>query len=354
MRLRTQCLLLCATNAAALQLQPAPQLIKRPHQQPRVILTTEQVEKLERSVAAALPAVGQWAAFGGVVAGFTGFLWGWAGVPAAGLYASSVASGTAWALAWDHIMPGGGRRVAEMMGGTTVGVPCSVRDAVAKTAAAAKMPAPAAYIVPTKEPNAFAAGRGRDRVVAVTQGLVDLLDRRELEAVVAHEVGHLKHGDTGRAAQAAAMLSGLSTAKRAGDRMLANKRKEKSDASVAAALAAAGAASSAAGLLLRLAGSRRDEFAADAVAAQFVDAGALAGALKKIEAAGAPRDKLHARAGAYAHAYFSNDDGPSRWLRTHPTVEARVAALHSGAPPGRAPPPAWARFAAEAVAESVS
>ena len=123
----------------------------------------------------------------------------------------------------------------------------------AKTAAAAKMPAPAAYIVPTKEPNAFAAGRGRDRVVAVTQGLVDLLDRRELEAVVAHEVGHLKHGDTGRAAQAAAMLSGLSTAKRAGDRMLANKRKEKSDASVAAALAAAGAASSAAGLLLRLA-----------------------------------------------------------------------------------------------------
>ena len=56
---------------------------------------------------------------------------------------------------------------------------------------------------------------------------------------MAHEVGHLKHGDTGRAAQAAAMLSGLSTAKRAGDRMLANKRKEKSDRSVAAALAAA-------------------------------------------------------------------------------------------------------------------
>ena len=70
---------------------------------------------------------------------------------------------------------------------------------------------------------------------------------------MAHEVGHLKHGDTGRAAQAAAMLSGLSAAKRAGDHMLENKRKEKSDASVAVALAAAGAASSAAGLLLRLA-----------------------------------------------------------------------------------------------------
>ena len=135
MRLRTQCLLLCATNAAALQLQPAPQLAKRPHQQPRVILTTEQVEKLERSVAAALPAVGQWAAFGGVVSAFSGFLWGYAGLPAAALYASSVASGTAWALAWDHVMPGGGRRVAEMMGGTTVGVPCSVRDAVVPTRA---------------------------------------------------------------------------------------------------------------------------------------------------------------------------------------------------------------------------
>ena len=107
MRLRTQCFVLCATNAAAFQLQPAPQLVKRPHQQPRVILTTEQVEKLERSVAAALPAVGQWAAFGGVVSAFSGFLWGYAGLPAAALYASSVASGTAWALAWDHVMPGG-------------------------------------------------------------------------------------------------------------------------------------------------------------------------------------------------------------------------------------------------------
>ena len=155
MRLRTACLLVCGTTAAfqggagpaapsvtevglgavAGQLLPASQLMKRQHQQARVILTTEQVEKLERSVAAALPAVGQWAAFGGVVAGFTGFLWGWAGVPAAALYASSVASGTAWALAWDHIMPGGGRRVAEMMGGTTVGVPCSVRDAVVPTRA---------------------------------------------------------------------------------------------------------------------------------------------------------------------------------------------------------------------------
>ena len=74
-----------------------------------------------------------------------------------------------------------------MMGGTTVGVPCSVRDAVAKTAAAAKMPAPAAYIVPTKEPNAFAAGRGRDRVVAVTQGLVDLLDRCRPSAEISRD-----------------------------------------------------------------------------------------------------------------------------------------------------------------------
>ena len=77
------------------------------------------------------------------------------------------------------------------------------------------MPAPAAYIVPTKEPNAFSWARS-DRVVAVTQGLVDLLDRRELEAVVAHgEVGHLKHGDTGRAAQAAAVL-GASRPRNAG------------------------------------------------------------------------------------------------------------------------------------------
>ena len=205
MRLRTQCLLVCAGATAALQLQPlqplqpAPQLIKRPHQQPRVILTTEQVEKLERSVAAALPAVGQWAAFGGVVAGFTGLLLGYAGVPAAALYASSVASGTAWALAWDHVMPGGGRRVAEMMGGTTVGVPCSVRDAVADRRRSIREDAraAAAYIVPTKEPNAFAAGRGRDRVVAVTQGLVDILDRYRPRAEI-YARSHLVDGTSRR------------------------------------------------------------------------------------------------------------------------------------------------------------
>ena len=74
-------------------------------------------------------------------------------------------------------MPGGGRRVAEMMGGTTVGVPRTRRRGADPRrnqlrwtrSAAAKMPAPAAYIVPTKEPNAFAAIRGRDHVVAVTQ-----------------------------------------------------------------------------------------------------------------------------------------------------------------------------------------
>mmetsp|Transcript_19812 Transcript_19812/g.58968 ORF Transcript_19812/g.58968 Transcript_19812/m.58968 type:complete len:317 (-) Transcript_19812:286-1236(-) len=83
------------------------------------------------------------------VAGATGFLWGAAGAGAAKLYAGSVASGTAWTLATDHVLPGGGRRVAEALGGTSVGVPCRVRDAVEKAAAAAGLrTTPTAFLAP--------------------------------------------------------------------------------------------------------------------------------------------------------------------------------------------------------------
>jgi len=59
--------------------------------------------------------------------------------------------------------------------------------------------------------------------VAVTSGLVDALDKRELEAVVAHEISHIKHNDVGRAVQQAAMLSGLTAAFRAGRHVMQEK-----------------------------------------------------------------------------------------------------------------------------------
>jgi heat shock protein HtpX len=60
----------------------------------------------------------------------------------------------------------------------------------------AKLPMPQLYIVPDNVPNAFATGRNYEHaVVAVTEGLLELLDEREVEAVIAHELSHIKHYD---------------------------------------------------------------------------------------------------------------------------------------------------------------
>lgn len=60
----------------------------------------------------------------------------------------------------------------------------------------AGLPMPALYIIPDPQPNAFATGRNYDNAaVAVTEGLLNLLDENEVEAVIAHELSHIKHYD---------------------------------------------------------------------------------------------------------------------------------------------------------------
>ena len=79
----------------------------------------------------------------------------------------------------------------------------------------ANLPMPALYIIPEQQPNAFATGRNYENAaVAVTQGLLDLITEEEVEAVIAHELSHIKHYD---------MLIGTVTATIAGAiAMLAN------------------------------------------------------------------------------------------------------------------------------------
>jgi heat shock protein HtpX len=72
----------------------------------------------------------------------------------------------------------------------------------------ASLPMPKLYIIPDNQPNAFATGRDYDHaVVAVTEGLLDLMSHQEVEAVIAHELSHIQalryayrygHGDNGR------------------------------------------------------------------------------------------------------------------------------------------------------------
>jgi len=66
-----------------------------------------------------------------------------------------------------------------------------------RLAARAGIPMPSLYVVPDPQPNAFATGRSPEYgVVAVNQGLIDLLSRDEVEGVIAHEIAHIAHRDT--------------------------------------------------------------------------------------------------------------------------------------------------------------
>ena len=76
---------------------------------------------------------------------------------------------------------------------------------VDELASGAQIPKPRVYVIPEQQPNAFATGRNPARgVVAVTEGLLQLLDRRELRGVLAHELAHIKNRDILVASLAAA------------------------------------------------------------------------------------------------------------------------------------------------------
>ena len=76
----------------------------------------------------------------------------------------------------------------------------------------AGIPAPRLYLVPDPSPNAFATGRNPENgVVAVNQGLLDILNRSEVEGVLAHEIAHIKHRDTLTSAIVATLAGAVSS-----------------------------------------------------------------------------------------------------------------------------------------------
>lgn len=117
------------------------------------------------------------------------------GLPLATLGAIAVGGLSAW---WS--LREGDRAVLE----STAAVPLDPSDprqrvlqnVVEEMAIAAGVPKPAIYVVPDPDPNAFATGAGPERSsIAVTRGLLERLDRDELQAVVAHEMSHVRNYD---------------------------------------------------------------------------------------------------------------------------------------------------------------
>jgi heat shock protein HtpX len=205
-------------------------------------------------------------------------------------------------------------------------------------AISAGLPMPKMYIIPSRSPNAFATGRNpQHAVVAVTEGILDLLDEDELKGVLGHELAHVKHRD---------MLIGSIAATLAGAiMMLANMarwaaifggvgNRDDRDNGGALGLLVAAIVAPIAALLIQMAVSRSREYQADASGAGIAGSPyGLADALAKLESASKMRP-IQANP-ASAHLFIVNPlHGKSMWnlFSTHPPVEERIRRLREWRP----------------------
>lgn len=196
----------------------------------------------------------------------------------------------------------------------------------------ANLPMPRVYIIPEHTPNAFATGRNHENAaVAVTQGLVDLLNEQEIEAVIAHELSHVRHYDiligtiAAVFAGAIAMIANMMqfTAMFGGN----DRQNSNPIVMIIMAIVLPLAAS-----IVQMSVSRSREFMADAGAAKLTkNPGALQSALGKLESY-AKRGEINHATEQTAHMFIINpfsgkDMKFGDLFRTHPTTEDRIARL---------------------------
>jgi heat shock protein HtpX len=196
------------------------------------------------------------------------------------------------------------------------------------------IPTPRIYISPEPQPNAFATGRGpKHAVVAVTQGILGVLDDDELRGVLAHEMSHVRNRDILIGSVAAAIALGITlVARLAMFGAIFGGGDNEGGGNIFGLLALAILAPLAAGLL-QLALTRSREYQADASGAHLIGEGEpLARALQKIEAAAkrTPMDVNPAEATAYIiNPLTGRQVNFARLFSTHPPTEERIARLRN-------------------------
>jgi len=204
--------------------------------------------------------------------------------------------------------------------------------------ASGQHPPPAAWVLPRDDAiNALAAGwQAEDAVVAVTRGALERLTREELQGVVAHEFGHLVHGDARLNMRLVGMVWGLQLIWNLGLSLMTpdDRGRVRAIYPLGVVLLAVGAMGWLAGRVLQAAVSRQREFFADATAVKFTRlADGLGGALCKIAD---QQTTGHARlvglpASHLDHLLLAPSSllGQSRaWLATHPPLAERIARLY--------------------------
>jgi heat shock protein HtpX len=207
----------------------------------------------------------------------------------------------------------------------------------------AGLPMPKLYIIPDMAPNAFATGRDKNHAaVAVTQGLLDMMDKNELSGVIAHELSHIGNRDTLLQTVVVVLVGFIAIIAYVFTRSMmfgvgGNRRgnSREGGGQLGAILAIVGiifvVLSPIVAQLIQLAISRKREFLADADGALLTRyPEGLASALEKIQSYGRPMATAN---NATAHLYISNPfgakagQGIAKLFMTHPPTEERIAIL---------------------------
>ena len=204
---------------------------------------------------------------------------------------------------------------------------------VAELSQQAGIPKPRLYVIAEDQPNAFATGRNPAHgVVAITEGIVRVLDRRELCGVIAHELAHIKNRDilvSSVAAAAAALISYVAQALSFGSLLGGSQDTEEHENGAASGILVALVAPLAA-TLIQLGISRSREYLADETGANISgDPEALARALVKLEEAAQliPVEAVPATASLFIVNPFGPLQTVSKWFSTHPQTHERVERL---------------------------
>lgn len=276
-------------------------------------------------------------------------------VPWVGLIVTGVASAMAW-VAWRS----GPQKVLRATGAWEVITPDTdarqrLVNVVEEMAIASGLPRPRIWVVPDDDPNAFATGRDAQTAsVAVTEGLLRILDRDELQGVVAHEMAHIRNHDVRLMTLLAALVGAIALMSEVGTRFF--RHGGRVGGSAGRRVGGGGRNGGKGGnpvmvvvlvlwiislilaplvsRLLAMAVSRKREFLADATAAQLTrNPMGLASALEKIESAGAPTHRITAGA---AHLCIADPIGRrinhrsgrlADFFGTHPPMAMRLSRL---------------------------
>jgi heat shock protein HtpX len=205
-----------------------------------------------------------------------------------------------------------------------------VAPLVGRIAQRMNIPMPKLYYTPEPSPNAFATGRNpKHSSIAFTAGILQLMDDRELEGVVAHELGHVLHRDILISSVAATIAAAITALSRMAFWFGGTSRRDDRDGGNGFEALAMLILGPIAALLIQMAISRTREYDADAASAKYIGSPyPLIGALQKLDS-WSKRIPMDASP-ATSHLYIMKPLGGGGMMKlfsTHPSTEDRIRRL---------------------------